>query len=69
MLHFIEKSLDQSDQWHLGGYQEIDQYLTLVMINNMAEESGEFEILVSVKAKSEIWEHCEFVSKRRGVQN
>ena len=27
----------------------------------MAEERGEFEIVVSVKAKSEIWQHCDFV--------
>ena len=31
------------------------------MINNKAEESSEFEIVVSVKAKSEIWQHCKFV--------
>ena len=61
MLHFIEKSPDRSDQLHLGGYQEFNKYLTLVMINNMAEECGEFEIVVSVKAKSEIWQHCQFV--------
>ena len=69
MLHFIEKSPDRSDQLHLGGYQEFSQYLTLVMINNMAEEHGEFEIVVSVKAKSEIWQHCEFAKVRRSVQN
>ena len=27
----------------------------------MAEERGEYEIVVSVKAKSEIWQHCDFV--------
>ena len=27
----------------------------------MAEERGEFEIVVSMKVKSEIWQHCEFV--------
>ena len=27
----------------------------------MAEKRGEFEIVVSVKAKSEIWQHCKFV--------
>ena len=61
MPHFIEKLPDRSHQLHLGGYQEFDQYLTLVMINNMAEECGESEIVVSVKAKSEIWQHCDFV--------
>ena len=40
------------------------------MINNMAKERGEFDIVVSVKAKLEIWQHWEFVkSKRRSVQN
>ena len=67
MLHFIEKSPDRSDQLHLGGYQELDQYLTLVMINNMAEERGEFEIVVNVKAKLEIWQHCEFVKVKDEV--
>ena len=67
--NFIEKSPDRSDQLHLGGYQEFNQYLTLVMINNMAEERGEFEVIVSVKDKSEIWQHCEFVEVRRSVQN
>ena len=60
MLYFIEKSPDRSDQLHLGGYQEFDQYLTLVMINNKAEERCEFEIVVSVKAKSERL-HFDFV--------
>ena len=27
----------------------------------MAKKRGEFEIVVSVKAKSEIWQHCKFV--------
>ena len=54
MFHFIEKSPDRLDQLHLGGYQELDQYLTLVIINNMAEERSEFEILLNVKAKLEI---------------
>ena len=67
MLHFIEKSPDRSDQLHLGGYQELDQYLTLVMINNMAEERGKFEIVVNVKAKLEIWQHCEFVKVKDEV--
>ena len=60
-LHFIEKSPDRLDQLHLEGYQELNQYLSLVMINNMAEEHREFEIVVSVKAEAEIWQHCEFV--------
>ena len=64
-LHFIEKSPDRTDQLHLGGYQEFHQYLTIVMINNKAEERGEFEIIVSVKAKSEICQHCEFVKSKR----
>ena len=67
MLHFIEKSPDRSDQLHQGGYQELDQYLTLVMINNMAEQHGEFEIIVSVKAKSEIWQHCDSVTAKDEV--
>ena len=46
---------------HLGGYQKSDQYLTLVMINNMAEERSEIEIVVNVKTKLEIWQHCEFL--------
>ena len=33
----------------------------------MAEERGEFEIEVSVKAKSEIWQHCEFVKVKDKV--
>ena len=33
----------------------------------MAEERGEFEIVVSVKAKSEIWQHCEFVKVKDEV--
>ena len=28
-----------------GGYQEFDQYLILVMMNNMAEERCEFEFV------------------------
>ena len=67
MLHFIEKSPDRLNQLHLGGYQKLDQYLTLVMINNMAEEHGEFEIVVNVKAKLEIWQHCEFVKVKDEV--
>ena len=67
MLHFIEKLPDRSDQLHLGGYQELDQYFSLVMINNMAEERGEFEIVVNVKAKLEIWQHCEFVKVKDEV--
>ena len=67
MLHFIEKSLDRLDQLHLGRYQEFDQYLTLVMINNMAEECGEFEIVVNVKAKLEIRQHCELVKVKDEV--
>ena len=51
MLHFIEKASDQSDQLHLGGYQEFDQYLTLMIINNMAEQCSDFEIVMNVKAK------------------
>ena len=27
----------------------------------MAEERGEFEIVLSVMAKSEIWQHCDLV--------
>ena len=45
----------------------MDQYLTLVMINNMAEERGEFEIVVNVKAKLEVWQHCEFVKVKDEV--
>ena len=33
----------------------------------MAEERGEFKILVSVKAKSEIWQHCDFVKVKDEV--
>ena len=33
----------------------------------MAEERCEFEIVVSVKAKSEIWQHCEFVKVKDEV--
>ena len=66
-IHFIEKSPDRSDQLHLMGYQEFHQYLTLVMINNMAKEHCEFEIAVSVKAKSEIWQYCEFVKVKEKV--
>ena len=61
MLYFIGKAPDQSDELHLGGYQEFDQYLTLVMINNTAKECGEFEMVVNMKATLEIWQHCEFV--------
>ena len=50
-----------SDQLYQGGYQEFGQYLTLVMINDKAEERCEFEIIVNIKAKSEIWQHCKFV--------
>ena len=67
MLYFIEKSPDRSDQLHLGGYQEFDQYLTLVMINNMAKEHDEFEIVVSFKAISEIWQHYDFVKVKNEV--
>ena len=67
MLHFIKKSPDRSDQLHLGGYQKLDQYLILVMINNMVEERGEFEIVVNGKAKLEIWQHCEFVKVKDEV--
>ena len=37
------------------------------MINHMAVESGEFEIVVSVKAKSEIWQHCKFIKVKDEV--
>ena len=60
-LHFIQKAPEQSDELHLGGYQEFDQYLTLVMIKNVAEEHNEFEIVVNMKATLEIWQQCEFV--------
>ena len=33
----------------------------------MAEERGEFEIVASVKAKSEIWQHCKFVEEKDKV--
>ena len=33
----------------------------------MAEERGEFEITVSLKAKSEIWQHCDFVKVKDKV--
>ena len=33
----------------------------------MAEECREFEIVVSVKAKSEIWQQCEFVKVKDEV--
>ena len=33
----------------------------------MAKECDEFEIVVSVKAKSEIWQHCEFVKVKDKV--
>ena len=67
MLHFIWKSPNRSDQLHQGGYQEFDQYLTLMTINNMAEERSKFEIVVSVKAKSEIWQRCKFVEEKDKV--
>ena len=38
-----------------------------MMINNMAKERSEFEIIVSVKAKSEIWQHCKFVKEKDEV--
>ena len=65
--YFIEKAPDRSDQLHLGVYQEFDQYLTLVMRNNMTEERGEFEIVVNMKAKSKIWQHCVFVKIKEEV--
>ena len=37
------------------------------MINNMVKERSEFEIVVSVKAKSEIWQHCQFVKVKDEV--
>ena len=67
MLHFIEKLPDRSDQLHLGGYQEFDQHLTLMMINNIAKECSELEIAVSVKAESEIWQHCDYVKVKDEV--
>ena len=33
----------------------------------MGEECGEFEIVVSVKAKLEIWQHCKFVKEKDKV--
>ena len=33
----------------------------------MAKERSEFEIIVSVKAKSEIWQHCKFVKEKDEV--
>ena len=33
----------------------------------MAEERGELEIVVNVKAKSEIWQNCEFVKVKDEV--
>ena len=33
----------------------------------MVEECGEFEIVVSVKAKSEIWQHYNFVKVKDEV--
>ena len=33
----------------------------------MAEERSEFEIVVNVKAKLEIWQHCEFVKVKDKV--
>ena len=33
----------------------------------MAKERSEFEILVNVKAKLEIWQHCEFVKVKDEV--
>ena len=40
-----------------------------MMINSMAEERSEFEIVVSVKGKSEIWQHCKFVEEKDKVSN
>ena len=37
------------------------------MINNLAEERCEFEIVVSLKAKSEIRQHCNFVKVKDKV--
>ena len=37
------------------------------MINNVAKEHGEFEIILSVKAKSEIWQYCEFIKVKDEV--
>ena len=55
LQYFIEKAPDRSDQLHLGGYQDFNQYSPLVMINNMAEKRGEFEI----------WQHGEFVKVKK----
>ena len=33
----------------------------------MAEERGEFEMVVNVKAKSEIWQHYDFVKVKDEV--
>ena len=33
----------------------------------MAEERGEFEIVLSVMAKSEIWQHCDLVKVKDEV--
>ena len=63
----LRKAPDRSDQLHLGGYQEFDQYPTRVMINNTAKEGGDFEIVMNMKAKSEIWQHCEFVKVKDKV--
>ena len=52
---------------HLGGYQEFDQYLTLVMINNMTEERGDFEIVVNMKAEFEICQHYQFIKVKDEV--
>ena len=38
-----------------------------MMINNMAEERSEFEIVVSAKAKLGIWQHCDFVEVKDEV--
>ena len=37
------------------------------MINNMAEERGDFEIVMNMKAKWEIWQHCEFIKVKDEV--
>ena len=64
MLHFIQKAPDRSNQLQLGEYQEFDQSLTQAI---MAEEHCEFEIIVNMKAKSEIWQHCKFVKVKDEV--
>ena len=56
-LYFIGKAPDRREQLHLGGYQAFDQYLTLVMIKNMAEGGSDSEIVMNRKAKSTIWQH------------